>query len=109
MFPMFRSTENAYREGKAKAWVEAPEGTVPEREAWLNGVTAHLRQQRDLADGRRQAALEAVRSRGAQLSACQTLPNAHRAEAEFAAPDRRRSRWIGATTRGSTQTPRRLP
>ena len=77
--------ENDYRLAKAQAWVSAPEGTVPEREAWVNGSTAPQRHRRDLADGLRQAALEAVRSRRTQLSAVQSLLAAERAEAEFAA------------------------
>ena len=76
--------EREYRRAKALAWVEAPAGTVPEREAWVNGHTAELRYARDLADGVRQAALEAVRSRRTQVSALQTLLNADREEAAFA-------------------------
>lgn len=76
-------TEQAYRRLKAEAWVTAPEGTVPEREAWVNGKTADARFARDLAEGMRTAALEAVRSRRTQVSALQSLMAAHRAEAEF--------------------------
>jgi len=75
--------EADYRRAKSRAFVEAPKGTVPEREAWVNAETADLRQARDLADGLRQAALEAVRSRRTQISALQTLLNAHEAEADF--------------------------
>jgi hypothetical protein len=75
--------EREYRRAKAQAWVTAPEGTVPQREAFVNGVTADLRYVRDLADGMRSAALEAVRSRRTQVSALQSLLAAHRAEAEF--------------------------
>jgi hypothetical protein len=80
----FAEAEADYRHAKARAWVEAPKGTVPEREAWVNGVTADQRKRRDLADGMRQAGLEAVRSRRAQLSALQTISNAHREEAALA-------------------------
>lgn len=76
--------EKDYRHAKAQAWLVAPEGTVPEREAWVNGQTADLRYRRDLADGLRSAALEAVRSRRAQVSAKQSELAAYRAEAEFA-------------------------
>lgn len=79
----FAEAENAYRLAKAQAWLSAPDGTVPEREAWVGGKTAGERQRRDLADGMRQAALEAVRSRRAQISALQTLVNANREEAAF--------------------------
>lgn len=80
--------EQAYRLGKAQAWlrarVELDRGTVPEREAWVNGETAALRYKRDLEEGMRQAALEAVRSRRTQVSALQSMLAAERAEAEFA-------------------------
>lgn len=77
--------EHDYRKLKAKAWLEAPEGTVPEREAWVAGHTAEARRRRDLADHMRRAALEASRNRRQQISALQSVANAHRAEAEFAA------------------------
>lgn len=80
----YAEAEQEYRKAKAQAWVQAPEGTVPEREAYVQGHTSDLRFKRDLADGMRQAGLEAVRSRRSQLSALQTLANAHRAEAELA-------------------------
>ena len=79
----YADAESDYRQAKARAWLQAPDGTVPEREAWCNGHTAVERRRRDLADGMRQAALEAVRSRRGQISALQSLMNAHRAEAEF--------------------------
>ena len=88
--------EMVYRHAKARAWVECPtdepgvksgerEWTAARREAWVNSETAELRRDRDLAEAMRQAALEAVRARRAQLSACQTLLNAHAAEANLAA------------------------
>jgi hypothetical protein len=80
----YADAEQEYRKAKAQAWVSVPEGTVPERQAKVDAATAGLRHARDLADGMRQAALEAVRSRRAQISALQSLLNAHRAEAEFA-------------------------
>jgi len=79
----YAAAEAAYRQEKAKAWLTAPAGTVAEKEAHVNGSTAELRKQRDLADGMRQAALEAVRSRRAQLSALQSIAAAHREEAAF--------------------------
>lgn len=78
------SAEQEYRKAKAEAWLVVPEGTVPAKEAWVNGRTADLRYRRDLADGLRSAALEAVRSRRTQVSALQTLLNAHQEEAKFA-------------------------
>lgn len=76
--------EHDYRLDVAKAWSQAPEGTVPEREAWVNAATAPLRRQRDEAEHLNRAALEAVRSRRTQISALQSLMNAHREEAAFA-------------------------
>ena len=78
--------EERYRKDKADAWVRVDrEGTTAaEREAQVNGLTAGARKERDLAEGMRQAALEAVRSRRTQISALQSLLSADRAEAEFA-------------------------
>lgn len=87
--------EMAYRKAKAEAWVKCPtddhgvkagerEWTAARREAWVDAETADLRRTRDIADGMRQAALEAVRARRTQVSALQTLINANTAEAEFA-------------------------
>lgn len=75
--------EHDYRLAKAQAFATAPAGTVPEREAHVNSVCAPQRQARDLAEYLRVAALEAVRSRRTQLSALQTLLNAHKAEADM--------------------------
>src|SRR5690606_20763087 len=83
--------ERDYRRAKAEAWVRCPRDSDPRarnwsagrREAWVDAETAGLRFARDMADGLRQAALEAVRARRAQLSALQTLMNAHGEEAKF--------------------------
>ena len=75
--------EHDYRKAVSLAWLSTPEGTVPQREAWVQGHTAKERHRRDLADGLRIAALEAVRSRRTQLSALQTLVNAFTEEAKF--------------------------
>lgn len=82
----FATAEREYRKSKAEAWLRAkPEDMLAkEKEAWVDAETSDLRYRRDLADGMRQAALEAVRSRRAQLSALQTFLNAEKAEAEFA-------------------------
>lgn len=78
------TSEHDYRKAVSESWARAPEGTVPEREAWVKGDCASLRLERDLAEAERVAALEAVRSRRTQLSALQTVANAVRAEAEMA-------------------------
>jgi len=78
----YANAEHRYREARAKAYLQAA-GTVGEREARADMLTGELRLQRDLADGMRSSALEAVRSRRQQLSALQSLLAAHRAEAEY--------------------------
>ncbi len=75
--------EHDYRKMVAQAWLETPEGTVPEREAWVGGHCASRRRRRDLAEHMTRAALESVRARRGQLSALQSLLSAYRAEAEF--------------------------
>lgn len=88
------AAENVYRKAKAQAWVRCPndppgvkagerEWTAARREAWVDAECADLRYDRDLADGMRHAAMEAVRARRAQMSALQSLMAADRAEAEF--------------------------
>lgn len=79
----YAQAEDAYRMARAKAYLESA-GTVDERKSRADLATSEQRQRAHLADGMRQAALEAVRSRRAQISALQSLLNAHRAEAEFA-------------------------
>jgi len=74
--------EFVYRRSKARAWTDFTSGTVPERQAAVDGATADDRFHRDLAEGERLAALEALRSRRAQLSALQSIAAAYRAEAE---------------------------
>ena len=80
----FAEAEHAYRERKAHAYLETEQGTVAEREAHVYAMVGDLRRIRDLADGERLAALEAVRSRRTQLSAVQSLLAAHKSEADFA-------------------------
>lgn len=80
----YAEAEHAYRSASAVAYLEAPSGTVAEKEAHVYGLVGGLRRARDLADGARTAALEAVRSRRGQLSALQSLLAAHKSEADFA-------------------------
>ena len=74
--------ERVYRLRKAKAWLTIPNGTVPERQAQVDAAVADERHARDIAEGERLAALEALRSRRGQLSALQSIAAAYRAEAE---------------------------
>ena len=80
----YAEAEHEYRERNAMAYLETESGTVAEREAHVYALVGDFRRVRDLADGQKVAALEAVRSRRAQLSALQSLIAAHRAEVELA-------------------------
>ncbi len=75
-------SEDAYRMSRARAVLEAV-GTVDERRAQADMATSQQRRRAHLDDAMKQAALEAVRSRRAQISALQSIAAAHRAEAEF--------------------------
>ncbi|HEY7821420.1 MAG TPA: hypothetical protein VIG24_01230 [Acidimicrobiia bacterium] len=79
----YAHAEHEYRERKAMAYLETESGTVAEREAHTYALVGAFRRDRDLADAARLAALEAIRSRRAQLSAIQSLINAYKAEAEL--------------------------
>ena len=70
--------DHAYRKARAIAYLSA-QGTVAERDAHADVETAEGRLDRDLAAGEAEAAREAVRARRTQLSAVQSLLNAHRA------------------------------
>jgi hypothetical protein len=76
--------EHALRKATAVAWAEAPSGTVPFKEAWVEAAAADEKLAFDIAESSRYNALEAVRSRRAQLSAIQSIMAAYRAEAELA-------------------------
>lgn len=76
--------ENEYRKARAAAWVAAEGSLAREIEANVDALTADLRMGRDLAEGQRQAALEALRSRRTQLSALQSILSASRSEMELA-------------------------
>jgi len=80
----YADAERDYRRAKAEAWLRAPQGTVPERDAWVQGQTADLRHRRDVAEGLKRAAFEAVQSRKAQLSAWQTEVGLFKEELTFA-------------------------
>lgn len=83
--------ERDYRKAKSEAWVKCPrdeagerDWTAARREAWVNAETADLRYARDIADGMRDAAREAQRSRRQQLSTLATFVAAERSEMELA-------------------------
>jgi hypothetical protein len=78
----YAKAERSYRLAKSTAYL-ATTGTVGEREAHAESAINELRYQRDLADGLRTSALEAVRSNRGVLSAVQTLANLYREEASF--------------------------
>ena len=72
--------ERDYRKLQGAAILKAPPGTVLEKEAWLKAQCADARFTRDLADGMRQAALEAVRSRRQQINLLQSFMAGEREE-----------------------------
>jgi hypothetical protein len=78
------TAEREYRKLQCAPIPQAPAGTVIERKAWLDSECADSRYTRDLADGLRQAALETVRSRRAQLSLLQSLLAGEREEMALA-------------------------
>jgi hypothetical protein len=80
----YADAEHEYRSQNAMAYLETESGTVAEREAHVYALVGDFRRRRDLADGQKLAALEAVRSRRAQLSAVQSILSAYRAEVELA-------------------------
>jgi hypothetical protein len=75
--------EHEYRRAHAEAYLSTS-GTVGERDAQAYLMIDDKRFQRDVAENAKLAALEALRSRRAQLSAVQSLLTAHKAEADFA-------------------------
>lgn len=77
-------SENAYRHARARAWMQVTGDLAKEREAFVDGATADLRMARDIAEGQRQAAVEALRSRRAQLDALRSILSATRSEMELA-------------------------
>lgn len=78
----YAQAERAYRFGRSTAYL-ATSGTVGEREARVDQSVSDLRYERDLAEGLKVSALEAVRSNRGVLSAVQTLANLYREEASF--------------------------
>lgn len=78
------SAENEYRKVKAVEWAGLRNMRVADAEAYVNGVTADLREARDLAQGQVRAGIELVRSLRTQVSLVQTAINTRREEAAFA-------------------------
>ena len=74
--------EHAYRLASARAYL-AHGGTIPEREAAVYVEVGELKLQRDIAEGLKLSAMEAIRSRRTQLSALQSILAAHREEAAY--------------------------
>lgn len=76
------TAERDYRKAVAQAWLVAPEGTVPERQAWVRGETADKRYRRDNARARRRTANQSLESRQKQISLLQSELKAYKAEAD---------------------------
>ncbi len=79
----YADAEHAYRLARSSAFLSSS-GTVGEREAHTDQATAGVRRDRDLAEGLKQSALEAVRSLRGQMSATQTIAGSLKAEMELA-------------------------
>jgi hypothetical protein len=75
--------ERQYRMAKSTAYL-ATTGTVAEREAHAEGAINELRFNRDMAEGLKSSALEALRANKTILSAVQTLAALYREELGFA-------------------------
>lgn len=80
--PILADTELEYRKAKAQAWLAAPDGTVPEREAHVEGVTAEVRRARDYAKHMQRAAIEASRNMRQQISVLQSVAKLATTEVE---------------------------
>lgn len=80
----FAKADNDYRRAKAEAYLQADGKTIPEREAQRDITTTEARIAQRIADANRNTAQEAVRSRRSQLSACQSVANAVKAEIDMA-------------------------
>ena len=81
----YAEAERRYRQAKAMAFLNSVGKNVAEREAKaeLESGISDLRFARDVAEGKKAAALEAVRSRRSILSATQTLTSLVKEEAAF--------------------------
>lgn len=84
----YAEAEDAYRQKKSIAWIQTKDQSgkarVSDIEALVDQQCSAERRRRDLAEGMKLAALEAIRSRRAQLSCLQTIAGAMKAEAELA-------------------------
>ncbi len=78
----YAQAERAYRLAKATAYLSTT-GTVGEREARAENAINEVRYQRDMAEGLKVSALEAVRGNRGILSATQTLASLYKEEASF--------------------------
>jgi hypothetical protein len=74
--------EQKYRHARQVAYLQTS-GTVDEKKAAVDDKTADLRFERDLAEGLRQTALEAIRSRRVQISLIQSVMATEREEMGF--------------------------
>lgn len=79
----FAEADDAYRMVKATVYL-ASSGTVAERQSHVDLASSDQRKRAHLAEGMKQAGLEAVRSRRAQISALQSLLSAEREETSLA-------------------------
>lgn len=74
--------ERKYRHARHVAYLHAT-GTVDQQKAEVDDKTADLRFERDVAEGLRQTALEAIRSRRVQIGLIQSVMATEREEMGF--------------------------
>ena len=79
----FAKAERQYRLAKSTAFLSAEGRNATEREAKAEAAVNELRYQRDLAEGLKVSALEAVRTYRGLVSAVQTLARLYEQEAAF--------------------------
>jgi hypothetical protein len=82
----YAEADLTYRRANARAMIrqKGEKGTVPEKQAIADLEVAEVRYAAQLAEGLKIAALEAVRSRRAQLGAVQSLVSLAKSEADLA-------------------------
>ena len=67
------SKERDYRKFKGEKMLESKDGTVLEKQAWLDSICADKRYERDLARNMKEFHREALRSRQAEIYLLKTL------------------------------------
>lgn len=79
----YAEAEETYRKEKALAWVNARANLAEHRRAEVDGATAELRKDRDIAHGTMRAASQAVKARSGQLDALRSVISVLRSEMDL--------------------------